>query len=231
MQGQPMFMHGRQGQMLGCTFGDTIYLTTKGLNTDTLVHEYTHVWARAMQLRNPEGWQSVKELLRDTPLWDEVVNDPLYRQLAGDDDRIASEALARISGRANAARLDRFSQGGEMSSSLLEKLQQALHTFWSWVARNLFDIKQFHSVGEVTDRILHDLLNATRLTDVKVYPGRDGNTYIRCKIDGQQQMAKPVKAQDFSFLTDNSKVAELVARYYRESLSVQLQERFQSLKR
>jgi hypothetical protein len=80
-----------------------------------------------------------------------------------------------------------------MSPSMLDRLQQALQTFWSWVARNLFDIKQFHSVSEVTDRILHDLLNATRLTDVSVYSGRDGNTYIRCKIDGQQQLPSPSK--------------------------------------
>lgn len=213
MQGQPMFMHGRQGQMLGCTVGDTIYLTPKGLNTDTLVHEYTHVWVKAMQHRNPEGWQSVKDLLRDTPLWDEVVNDPLYRQLGGDGDRIASEALARISGRANAARLDRFSRDGEMSSSILEKLQQALQTFWSWVARNLFDIKQFHSVSEVTDRILHDLLNATRLTDVRVYSGRDGNTYIRCKIDGQQQLAKPVKAQEIEDMSLLQQDADALKRF------------------
>ena len=218
MQGQPMFMLGRDGKVLGCTVGDTIYLTQRGLNAETLVHEYTHVWAKAMQQRNPEGWKSIKGLLMDTPIWDEVVNDALYRHLQGDDDRIASEALARISGSTNAERLELLANNGEAPRLIIDKLRKALDAFWSWIARNLFDIKHFQSVNEVSDRILYDLVNATRLTEAKIYKGLNGQTYIRCKVDGVQQMAKPISPQDQETAKDKHHLPELAARYFAHAL-------------
>ena len=221
MQGQPMFMHDRKGQVMGCTVGDTIYLSRNGLNPETLLHEYTHVWAKVMQQRNPEGWKSVKELLRDTPLWSEVVHDPLYAHLRGDDDRIASEALARISGRDNAARLEQLASNSEAPRHIMDKLQRALETFWSWVAHNVFELKNFWSVNEVTDRVLYDLLNATRLTDTKVYEGLNGQTYIRCKVDGVQQMGIPLSPQDHEAAMDRNQLPELAGRYFAEALNTQ----------
>ena len=52
-------MRDREGELYGFTIDDTIYLTEKGFNEQTMVHEFTHVWARAMQYGNPEGWQQM----------------------------------------------------------------------------------------------------------------------------------------------------------------------------
>ena len=51
------------------------------MNPNTPIHEYTHLWADAMMKHNKKEWQSVKELLRDTPAWDEVLKDKNYQDI------------------------------------------------------------------------------------------------------------------------------------------------------
>ncbi len=245
MQGQPMFMRDRQGQLVGCAVDDTIFLTQRGINPETLVHEYTHIWARAMQQGNPEGWQSIKDLLKRTSLWDEVENDMLYQDLKGNEDRIASEALARISGRDNAEEIltiarktaARYVENGKKNfvEDIFERLHTALQTFWAWVGKHMFDIRQFSSIEEVTDRVLYDLLDAQqlehgkvlntapstdndRITHIHVFNGRGGQPYIRCKIDGVQQMGVPVKKQDLEAIKDPAGLHELAERYFAGTL-------------
>ena len=245
MQGQPMFMRDKQGELYGFTMGDTVYLTPKGMRPETIVHEYTHLWAMAMMNGNPEGWQSVKDLLKDTALWDEVRQDPLYSDIRDNEDYVASEALARISGRENAAKINAITEKTAMQDKLrgkdtapgviLNRLRKAVGQFWSWVGKHMFDIKQFNSVGEVTDRVLHDLLQGTRLetgkvmgrpqdatnsraTDVTVYLGKLGVPHIRCKIDGVQQMGRPMTKEDFERWVENRETDRLVDKYFKQEL-------------
>ena len=164
------------GTLYGWTVGGKIYLTKDGLNPNTPIHEYTHLWARAMKERNKEGWQSVKELLRDTPVWDEVLKDKNYQDILDDEDAIASEALSRISGQKNAEKMEAEARkmideakdyvDKAKAISLLERMKNALEKFWNWVGKDLFGIKKFSSVDEVTDRVLYDLTNGTDLKGV-----------------------------------------------------------------
>ena len=163
------------GTLYGWTVGGKIYLTKDGLNPNTPIHEYTHLWARAMKERNKEGWQSVKELLRDTPVWDEVLKDKNYQDILDDEDAIASEALSRISGQKNAEKMEAEARkmiaeakdyvDKAKAISLLERMKSALKKFWNWVGKDLFGIKKFSSVDEITDRVLYDLVNKTKLTE------------------------------------------------------------------
>lgn len=169
------FMKTPSGTLYGWTVGGKIYLTKDGLNPNTPIHEYTHLWARAMKERNKEGWQSVKELLRDTPVWDEVLKDKNYQDILDDEDAIASEALSRISGQKNAEKMEAEARkmiaeakdyvDKAKAISLLERMKNALEKFWNWVGKDLFGIKKFSSVDEVTDRVLYDLVNKTKLTE------------------------------------------------------------------
>ena len=161
------------GTLYGWTVGGKIYLTKDGLNPNTPIHEYTHLWARAMKERNKEGWQSVKELLRDTPVWDEVLKDKNYQDILDDEDAIASEALSRISGKKNAEKMEAEARkmideakdyvDKAKAISLLERMRSALKKFWNWVGKDLFGIKKFSSVDEITDRVLYNLTNGTDL--------------------------------------------------------------------
>lgn len=98
------------GKVYGWTVGGKIFLTRDGINPNTPIHEYTHLWAEAMRQRNAKGWQSVKNLLKGTPIWNEVLNDPNYRAISADEDAVASEALSRISGRENAKKMEAEAQ-------------------------------------------------------------------------------------------------------------------------
>ena len=167
------FMKTSQGTVYGWTVDGKIYLTRAGLNPETPIHEYTHLWAGAMRERNAEGWKSIKDLLQGSPMWEEVMHDPNYSHIKGDEDAVASEVLSRISGKENAKRFEEEAKKViDETRDLLEKaravmllnnVRRAVNQFWNWVGRNLFEIKRFASIDEVTDRVLYDLVNKTNL--------------------------------------------------------------------
>ena len=166
-----------QGTIYGWTVGGKIYLTKDGLNPETPIHEYTHIWAEAMRRKNADGWNSVKALLKGTPVWDEVLNDPNYQDIKDDEDSVASEVLSRISGKENAKRFEeqakktlaetRGIEEKARVSHLISNVRRALNKFWNWVGKDLFGIKKFSSIEEVTDRVLYDLANGTGLGELK----------------------------------------------------------------
>lgn len=163
-------LKNHSGKVYGYAKGGKIYLTENGINPNTPIHEYAHLWAKAMRRNNPQGWKSVVERLKGTPIWDEVVNDPNYQALT-DDNAIASEVLARYSGKRGAERMentarqliDHAETRGEVANaiSLIQRVKKALQDFWKWVGTNLFDIQSFGSAEEIADRVLYDLLNGT----------------------------------------------------------------------
>lgn len=162
-----------QGTIYGWSINGKIYLTEAGINPDTPIHEYTHLWAEAMMSKNKKGWNSIKALLKETPVWNEVVADPNYSNITNDEDAVASEVLSRISGRENAARMESEAQKvidedkdvfeKAKSVTLLNRIKRALDMFWKWVGKELFKIKKFGSINEVTDRVLYDLMHSTKL--------------------------------------------------------------------
>ena len=173
-----------EGTIYGWTDGKNIYLTEAGINPNTPIHEYTHIWARAMMKQNPKGWNSIKGLLKGTDIWDEVVNDPNYSKIKDDEDAVASEAISRLSGSKNAAKLEAMAQKmiddakGNMQKvkarGLIQNIKDALNKFWSWVGKHLFEIENFNSIDEVTDRVLYDLVNKTDLGEL-----REGKTELQ----------------------------------------------------
>lgn len=167
------FMKTSQGTVYGWTVDGKIYLTRAGVNPETPIHEYTHLWAGAMRERNAEGWKSIKDLLQGSPVWEEVMHDPNYSHIKGDEDAVASEVLSRISGKENAKRFEEEAKKViDETRDLLEKaravmllnnVRRAVKQFWNWVGRHLFGIKRFASIDEVTDRVLYDLASKTNL--------------------------------------------------------------------
>ena len=164
-----------QGTIYGWSVNGKIYLTEAGINPDTPIHEYTHLWAEAMMIKNKKGWDSIKALLKDTPVWKEVIADPNYSNIKDNEDAVASEVLSRISGKKNAAKMEEEAQRAideakgvfekAEATTVLLNLKRALKQFWHWVGKNVFGIKDFKNIDEVTDRILYDLLSNTKLTE------------------------------------------------------------------
>lgn len=187
------------GTIYGYAKGGKIYLTPKGMNPNTPIHEYAHLWAKAMQHNNPQGWKSVVWRMKGTPMWEEVANDPRYQSLSN-EDAIASEVLARYSGKRGAERmakmakqmLDRAETRSEVAKtvSLIQRVKKALQDFWKWVGENLFDIKQFSSAEEVADRVLYDLLNGT---DIKQQSDNSARLMLQIMEQGtNEQSSHPI---------------------------------------
>lgn len=169
----PELLQTPNGTVYGWTDGKKIYLTEAGINPNTPIHEYTHLWAKAMMQKNPKGWNNIKKLLKGTPVWNEVMSDPNYSSIHNDEDAVASEALSRISGKENAAKMEQMAQKmiDEAKGTarkleargLVQNMREALNRFWEFVWKDLFKMGRFISVEHVTDRILFDLLNGTDL--------------------------------------------------------------------
>jgi len=169
------FMQRPNGTVYGWSKGNRIYLTPEGVNPNTPIHEYTHLWAKSLQLHNARLWGNIKDMLKGTPVWNEVLNDPAYKTLEGKEDSIASEVLSRLSGRNGAQRMEKMAQElldeakgkGVMAEAnahtLIHRVRKALSDFWHWVGTNLFDIAEFKSIDEMTDRVLWDMMSGTDL--------------------------------------------------------------------
>ena len=245
------FLKDKSGTIYGWTSNGNIYLTKDGMNPRTLLHEYTHLWANAMQIANPEGWQSIKDIMREDPLWEKVQSDSNYADIADDEDMLVSEVLSRRSEKNNVALLATQAQkvlreGAHdtdyQANQLLFKMKEALNMFWDWVTTKLFSMKRFQSEEQVSNRVLYDLVNSTRLpslsdvgkptqysigpssqkdriTDINII--KQGASYgIRCKVNGVQQMAQPIKfSEELKYDRIRSSGNKIILEEYVSSLA------------
>ena len=169
------FFKTENGEAYGFTVGGKVYLDPNIATTETAVHELTHLWADMLRKENPKEWKHVVELMKGTPVWDEV--KAKYPELKTEDE-IADEVLAHYSGRRGAERLRAEQQrlAREEGVSMLdrasavaaiERVKDALNSFWKKVA-DLLGI-HFKSAEEVADAALADILNG------RVKPQHIGN--------------------------------------------------------
>ena len=164
------------GTIYGYAKDGKIYLTDRGFNPNTPIHEYTHLWVKAVRNNNAELYDNLRDLFSRENLpdmWNELDNDPQYRNLS--DEAKLSEIIARFSGKRGAERMeqeaqklidDAKQQGKRVLAdaiSLRERMRNLLRRFWNWVGEHLFRIKNFGSREEAADRVLYDLLNGTDL--------------------------------------------------------------------
>lgn len=148
------------GRVIGWTENNRICLTDCAIEPSALLHEYTHLWARAMEISSPELWQEIVSVIKQTPLWQEVSEIPFYGDRTKDENRLASECLARLSGERNASRLlvEAGKEENPDSSSLVENVFKALNRFWDWVGSRILHLEKAVTLDNISDRILSDLL-------------------------------------------------------------------------
>lgn len=158
------------GTVYGWAVGNEIYLTEDGLNPETPIHEYTHLWAKAMENADPKGWAKIVRLCKaNKALWESVKNNPNYTNIKDDDNRIASEVLSRYAGEHGMEKLvqeaERMAKNGKSFESDVEsklfvsRMKNALKSFWGWVKEKL----GIENLDDISNRSLHDLLNETDL--------------------------------------------------------------------
>ncbi len=135
------------GNVLGWVENGEIYLTPEGLNSETLIHEYTHLWVQCVKKLHPKKWDEIKNTLKSCKeLWDAVVNDPMYSDIKDDEDAVTSEVLSRFSGKDGEQRmLDALDNADKKDvKSIISKAKKAIKDFWNEVVK-LFglDTKSF----------------------------------------------------------------------------------------
>lgn len=68
------------GQVYGWVENGKIHLTEDGLDAETPIHEYTHLWVEAMCINSPKTWSKIVKILKESELWDDFANKPAYKQ-------------------------------------------------------------------------------------------------------------------------------------------------------
>ena len=197
-----------------------IYINSNNFALDAPLHEYTHLWALSMQYHNPEGWQSIVDLVTSLPEF-EFVDD------LGNINETVAEFLAQYSGQKNSYKLS------TMAESSLDILAQALSKFWDYV-KSIFDIKSFNTIDEVADRVFYDLLTEQDLKLNDIYD-RDFSEYLNPQYDvrygkfadGRLGIARIVDGQLVIILANDITRKKVFDYIYRENESFTSQQKKQ----
>lgn len=158
------FFKDKEGTSYGFTVNDKIYVDPRIATAETPIHEYSHLWATAIQKANPKEWENFVGLMKNTSIWNEVKAS--YKDLHTDNE-IADEVLAMYSGRAGAEKLRKMvsDSNGEGVSAIKKAtikrdvffLESALKKFWQAMASFLGI--HYESAEQVADQVLKDMLN------------------------------------------------------------------------
>jgi len=129
------------GEVYGFVYEDKIYLDPTNIDPKAPVHEYTELWCREVAIANPELWKRGKEIVQQTPVWEEVNADENYKNQS--EDLRASEAWSRIIADEMMGKARQYGSKG-----LMAKLRGWLRSFWKTVKS---------VVGKWTKKDLDDL--------------------------------------------------------------------------
>jgi len=127
-----------EGEVYGFLDKDgNIYLDETVIKPEHPIHEYTHLWDRAVQQRQPELWNRGVDLMKQTSLWNQILADTSYGQrwkemgITGErlDNLIASEVHARFVGEGGQKLLnDLAKEKGQ--KGIIAKLKQWILDVW-----------------------------------------------------------------------------------------------------
>jgi len=216
------FFKTSKGECYGFTVGGKIYIDTSIAKADTPIHEYTHLWARALRENNPKEWKNIVSLMKkQTYLWNYVKN--LYPELTN-EDAIADEVLAHFSGKRGLERLqaeenrirqDRSIKITDKARALqaIKNIKEALERFWRGVADFLHI--HFTTAEEVADKVLADLLNGANPNEYLKYKGKNNRLQTESKYTQEEQnIIDRAKANGTYMQTPNGKQTNLTEKQW-----------------
>ena len=127
-----------QGEVYGFVDKEgNVYLDETKISPEHPIHEYTHLWDRIVQQKNPKLWNRGIELMKKTTLWNEILDSEHYgkawQQLGINGERldnlIASEVHARLTGTKGEALLKELANK-KGQSNIISKLKSWLLDTW-----------------------------------------------------------------------------------------------------
>lgn len=147
-----------------------IFIAEDAISGNALLHEYTHLWSKAVQSSNPLLWEKIKQNVMQTNLFREMYNDERYKDIKHDIDNLCGETLSRLSGADNIARLE------ERRNSLMvneyqqsdESTEEALSSLYGWLEEDVFNgYAHTLNLKEITTRILGDALEGKQTEQIQ----------------------------------------------------------------
>ena len=169
-----------QGEVYGFVDKDgNIYLDETKISPEHPIHEYTHLWDRTVQKHNPKLWNRGVELMKQSSLWNDVLNDEHYGKQWQSmnlpkerlENLIASEVHARIVGENGEKLLNniakRNGQSGivaKLKQWVLDMWKEVKATFGSWSKEDL-DALTLNDFNHMTVR---DFVDSTNLKEINI---------------------------------------------------------------
>lgn len=135
--GSLSFQKGQGGRVYGWTDGTGIFLTPLGMNPNSPMHEYTHIWDRYMQNHDPQLWKDMVKTLRKTAMWQQIRENPNYRSIWNDDDRMASEVHSRLTGARSEEEFAKAAANPDNkdADSIIKEVRDVIRRFWERLAQ------------------------------------------------------------------------------------------------
>lgn len=190
-----IYFSKQNGEIFGYTYDGKIAINKDKFRLDTPVHEYTHLWDKAVQKINPEFWKRGVELMKESAEWDKVVNDPSYANIKDNEDLVASEVHSRLAG---------YVAAGKMIELAASDRTKDKRNFWQKVVDWFTDFKNitlnkiFGMKKEDCEAIdLETFLNAP-VADffMQTDPRKIGDTSYQTTENKQSEQPKTEKKQE-----------------------------------
>lgn len=185
-----------KGTLHGFAYKGKIYIDPNLLNANTPIHEYTHLWDMVLQKKNPALWKRGVELMKRLPLWEQIKEHPAYAERASyDEDFLASEVHARLTGHRGEEMLIQMAENEEASAGIIGKLKKWLQAFWYHI-RDAFakwsdeDITKI-SLKDFANMPLSDLAKGTKITEML---DDDAQFEFNAKIEAKSDINKIASA-------------------------------------
>ena len=169
---KPQLLKTSEGVVYGWTVDGKVYLNRDAMNPQTPLHEYTHLWDEMVRRENPELWERGKELMKQTPLWQEVMDDPNYADICDDEDAVASEVHSRLTGKRGAERMRSMIDDARKDGPLWVAEKVTLVERLKWWLREMFKGLKA-TLEKWSKRDLHDL-TAEQFADMTLRDLADG---------------------------------------------------------
>ena len=141
------------GTIYGYATDGVIHLTPEGINPNTPIHEYAHLWLAAYRQNKPEDWNRLVTKIEESGLTRLVEDNPMYSYLKGNREALAEEAVCQMAGDNGERLLLGLYQDGDKAHQLADRFRRFV---------NSYAVKEvFHAAG-LKDDILNVNVNILR---------------------------------------------------------------------
>ena len=181
-----------------------IYLDLTQVDEEVPIHEYTHLWATALRVADPDEWRNTVRLMKESELWEGIAR---LSQKNLTEDEIAEEVLSTFSGKRGKERLARLG----VKDANANPIARALRKFWRAVS-SLFS-HHLKRAEEIADKVLSDFLSDVNPRETLQEPSQKAeydrlNERRRDLFLGRQGVSRMDEDNLFGYRMDNLHVAE-----------------------